>query len=190
MTRIISGVAGSRLLKAPAKGTRPTSDRVREAVFSALEARDLIFRARVLDLYAGTGALGLEAISRGALQAVLVESNRQAAQVCRHNSDLVLSAFSAEKPTIRIVEKPVTSFLAANRDVFDLVLIDPPYGVENLELETLFDLLELGLADQAMIILERATKTEAPQLPEKFELVGTKIYGDTAIHWIEFNRQH
>ena len=93
--------------------------------------------AQVLDLYAGTGALGLEAISRGALQAVLVESNRQAAQVCRHNSDLVLSAFSSEKPTIRIVEKPVTSFLAANRDVFDLVLIDPPYGVENLELEAM-----------------------------------------------------
>ena len=61
---------------------------------------------------------------------------------------------------------------------------------ENLELEALFDLLELGLADQAMIILERATKTEAPQLSEKFDLVGTKIYGDTAIHWIEFNRQH
>ena len=89
MTRIISGFAGSLTLKVPSAGTRPTSDRVREALFSALEARDVIAGARVLDLYAGSGALALEAISRGAASAVLVEKSYAAVQVCKANAALV-----------------------------------------------------------------------------------------------------
>ena len=87
MTRIIAGFAGSLSLQVPRSGTRPTSDRVREAIFSALEARDAIDGAAVLDLYAGSGALGLEAASRGAAEAVLVERAKPAADVCRRNAD-------------------------------------------------------------------------------------------------------
>ncbi|NDE89438.1 MAG: 16S rRNA (guanine(966)-N(2))-methyltransferase RsmD, partial [Micrococcales bacterium] len=78
MTRIIGGIAGSRVLASPAKVTRPTSDRIRESIFNRLDALNLIENAKVLDLYAGTGALGLEAASRGAKQVVLVEQHKQA----------------------------------------------------------------------------------------------------------------
>ena len=92
MTRIIAGFAGSLTLRVPRSGTRPTSDRVREAIFSALEARDALDGARVLDLYAGSGALGLEAASRGATDVVLVERAKPAAEVCRANADALLKA--------------------------------------------------------------------------------------------------
>ena len=94
MTRVIAGTAGGRTLRTPpGSGTRPTSDRVREAVFSALDARDAVRGSRVLDLYAGSGALGLEAASRGAARVVLVESDRRAADVIAGNArDLGLPA--------------------------------------------------------------------------------------------------
>jgi 16S rRNA (guanine966-N2)-methyltransferase len=90
MTRIVAGFAGSLTLAVPKTGTRPTSDRVREAIFSALEARDALRFARVLDLYAGTGGLGLEAASRGARSVVLVEKSQSAALMCRKNTEAVL----------------------------------------------------------------------------------------------------
>ncbi|MGW0507652.1 RsmD family RNA methyltransferase, partial [Micromonospora sp. NPDC003241] len=83
MTRIVAGTAGGRRLKVPPAGTRPTSDRVREALFSAIDARLDLDGARVVDLYAGSGALGLEALSRGAAHALLVEADRKAAAVVR-----------------------------------------------------------------------------------------------------------
>src|SRR5690348_12518329 len=92
MTRIVSGFAGSLALQVPKSGTRPTSDRVREAAFSALDARGAVHGARVLDLYAGSGALGLEAASRGAAVVTLVERNPAAAQVCRRNATAVTRA--------------------------------------------------------------------------------------------------
>src|ERR1700710_2660257 len=92
MTRIIGGFAGSLTLEVPRSGTRPTSDMVREAIFSALVARDLIAGARVLDLYAGSGALGLEAASRGAASVTLVDSSAAAAAACRKNAAHILKA--------------------------------------------------------------------------------------------------
>src|SRR5690242_15875968 len=89
MTRIIAGFAGSLTLHVPRSGTRPTSDRVREAIFSALEARDELAGAHVVDLYAGSGALGLEAASRGAAEVVLVERAKPAAEVCRRNAQAI-----------------------------------------------------------------------------------------------------
>ncbi|WP_199285558.1 RsmD family RNA methyltransferase, partial [Saccharomonospora iraqiensis] len=85
MTRIVAGRAGGRTLSVPPKGTRPTSERVREALFNALDAAGDLRGARVLDLYAGSGALGLEALSRGAADALFVESDRAAVQVLRDN---------------------------------------------------------------------------------------------------------
>src|SRR3954453_5139092 len=98
MTRIVAGFAGSLTLQVPKSGTRPTSDRVREAIFSALDARDAIHGARVLDLYAGSGALGLEAVSRGAVSAVLVEKNAAAVQVCRRNAAALAGAARSAVP--------------------------------------------------------------------------------------------
>ena len=115
MTRIIAGFAGSLTLAVPRSGTRPTSDRVREAIFSALEARDAIDGASVLDLYAGSGALGLEAASRGAAEVVLVEKARAAAEVCRRNADAITRAArgAGEKPRIRVAVRGVASYLEA-----------------------------------------------------------------------------
>ena len=94
MTRIIAGAAGSLALAVPDAGTRPTSDRVRESLFGALEASDLIDGARALDLYAGSGALGLEAVSRGAVSADLVEKAPRAASVAERNARTARGAFS------------------------------------------------------------------------------------------------
>ncbi|MEG3034955.1 MAG: RsmD family RNA methyltransferase, partial [Aurantimicrobium sp.] len=103
MTRIIAGFAGSRELKVPKSGTRPTSDRVREAIFSALEARDVIEGARVLDLFAGSGALALEALSRGALSVSMVEKNPQAGALLRTNADLIRNAGKLDALATRVV---------------------------------------------------------------------------------------
>lgn len=102
MSRIVAGQAGGRLLRVPAKGTRPTSERVREAVFSRLEHTGAVAGARVLDLYAGSGALGLEAMSRGADGAVLVESGKDAARICRANAAALGLAARVEVVAARV----------------------------------------------------------------------------------------
>lgn len=185
MTRIISGFAGSLTLKVPSAGTRPTSDRVREALFSALEAHDVIARARVLDLYAGSGALALEAISRGAASAVLVEKSYAAVQVCKANAALVSGrAGRGERPSIRIIGKPATSYLSSALDEFDLVFIDPPYEVGGLELDHVLEGLVPRLAPDAVIALERSSRTPAPAWPAGLALDKVSRYGETAIYWL------
>ena len=188
MTRIISGVAGSLKLASPAKSTRPTSDRVRESIFSRIDARGIVEGAAALDLYAGTGALGLEALSRGAISAVLVESNRQAAAVCEVNCKKVDKNLFAEGVDVRIkvVIQPVNTFLTTGEatPTFDLVFIDPPYDVTNDEVtENLQNLLG-WLKPDATIILERSSRTEVPTLPTGLVLDETKSYGDTAVYWL------
>ena len=129
MTRIVAGTAGGRRIEVPRTGTRPTSERVREALFARLEHNGAIDGARVLDLCAGSGALGLEAASRGAADVTLVDSSRRAVAVCRRNiRSLGLAG-------VRAVTARATAFLAgpAGRSV-DLVLIDPPYELRDEEL--------------------------------------------------------
>ncbi len=135
MTRIIAGVAGGRRIETP-KGadTRPTSDRVREALFGALDARGALDGAAVLDLFAGSGALGLEAASRGARSVVLVESGREATAVARRN------AATLGLDGVRVVQAPVQRYLATATHApldppADVVLLDPPYGFGEAELE-------------------------------------------------------
>lgn len=187
MTRIVSGFAGSLSLQVPKSGTRPTSDRVREAIFSALDARDALHGARVLDLYAGSGALGLEAASRGAVSVVLVEKGAAAAQVCKRNAAAVVSAARAARvpvPEIDVRSSTVQSYLSGARGPFDVVFIDPPYDVPDAELLAVLTALEPLLSDDAEVCVERSARTPDPSLPAGLTLVRRKSYGETAIHWL------
>lgn len=192
MTRIVSGFAGSLTLKVPKSGTRPTSDRVREAIFSALDARDAIHGARVLDLYAGSGALGLEAVSRGAVAAVLVERNAAAAQVCRRNAAAVTSAArgaGGTVPAIDVRAASVQSYLAGAAGPFDVVFIDPPYDVDDAELLGVLVALEPLLSDDAVLCVERSARGASPSLPDGLVLERRKDYGETAIYWVATERE-
>lgn len=177
MTRIIAGTAGGRELKTPpGRGTRPTSDRVREALFSALEARGALSGARVLDLYAGSGALGLESASRGAAEVTLVESDRGAAAVIRDN---------AGRLDLRASVLPVTvaSALAGAARERDLVFLDPPYDLSEEALAA--DLAALAargwLAEGALVVVERSKRSAEPTWPEGLEPERLKKYGETVI---------
>ena len=187
MTRIIAGIAGSRQLVAPASPTRPTSDRIRESIFNRLETWNVLEGAKVLDLYAGTGALALEAVSRGASAAVLVEKDAKAAAVCAKNASLVQDSLKAAGLTadIRVANKSVDGFLSLPAAAqFSLVFIDPPYEVSNHEVtENLAKLFD-HLAEDAVIVLERSSRTEVPILPAEYALEDTKSYGDTVVYWL------
>ncbi|WP_158863637.1 16S rRNA (guanine(966)-N(2))-methyltransferase RsmD [Leifsonia sp. AG29] len=184
MTRIVAGYAGSLRLQVPSSGTRPTSDRVREAAFSALEARDALHGARVLDLYAGSGALGLEAASRGAASVVLVEKNAAAAQVCRRNAAAVTRAARGHPPIVDVRAATVQSYLSTARGPFDLVFIDPPYDVPDSDLFGVLSALVALLADDALVCVERSARDAEPSLPDGLDLERRKDYGETALYWL------
>ncbi|MFI5505235.1 RsmD family RNA methyltransferase [Corynebacterium kutscheri] len=150
MTRIISGEARGRKIKVPPTGTRPTSDRAREGLFSSLQVRFGFIDARVLDLFAGSGALGLEAASRGAAEVVLVENNSQACEVIRFNAGVV------KHPHVRIEEMPASAYVAsAPRDYFDLVLADPPYDLADEIIVEMLEALKPTLVDGGAVVVER-----------------------------------
>lgn len=186
MTRIIAGYAGSLTIAVPSAGTRPTSDRLREAIFSALEARDAIEGARVLDLYAGSGALGLESASRGAPHVTLVEKNSRAADTCRKNATLIATkAPRGSKPIILTAARAVHTFLETSSDQWDLVFIDPPYELGNDELDIALGLLAPQLSPDALVIVERSSRDPEPTWPAGLELDRRKDYGDTALYWVQ-----
>jgi 16S rRNA (guanine966-N2)-methyltransferase len=184
MTRIISGFAGSLTLSVPRSGTRPTSDRVREAIFSALDARGVLDSARVVDLYAGTGSLGLEAASRGAAHVVLVEKNSAAITACRSNAALVLKgAPRGGELRIETSGQSVDGFLATSTAEWDVVFLDPPYELGDEELAATLALLAPRLADDAVVVLERSSRSPSPAWPHGLELDRRKDYGDTTLWW-------
>ena len=185
MTRIIGGFAGSLTLTVPGAGTRPTSDMVREAIFSALQARDVLDGARVLDLYAGSGALGLEAASRGAASVTLVDHSVRAAITCRKNAAHILkSAPKGRAVTVDVSSSPVQSFVAGSRQFWDVVFLDPPYDLGNAEVTHNLEALVPRLALDAVVLLERGSRDAAPALPAELELDRRKDYGDTALYWL------
>lgn len=184
MTRIIAGFAGSLALTVPGAGTRPTSDRVREAIFSALESRDAIRGMRVVDLYAGSGALGLEAASRGAASVTLVERNPAAAKACRDNAARVeRNAPAGLAPDLVVVAKPVQAFLDAGGGPWDLALIDPPYDLGDDELRRALESLAPRLAPAAVVMVERSVKAPEPAWPDGLTLDRRRDYGDTTLWW-------
>ena len=183
MSRIIGGVVGSLRLKGPAMATRPTSDRVKESVFSILESMDVLEGAVVVDLFAGTGALGLEAASRGASSVTLVEQDRAAAAVCRENIALVDSGLrkSAVESSISLRQESAERFLkAASRA--DLIFIDPPYEFSNSEILKLLE--QIPRTSAAMIVLERSSKSQSQEIPESFSVARDASYGDTVVFFL------
>jgi 16S rRNA (guanine966-N2)-methyltransferase len=169
--RVVAGTARGRTLVAPpGSRTRPTSDRVREAIFNALWSRDELEGARVADLFAGSGALGVEALSRGASHATFVDSDRAAQQAIRRNVD---AAGVADRATI--VTAPVDRWLAGlpADEHFDLVFCDPPYAFDGWE-----GLLAALPTDLVVIESDRPV-----DLPPGWPLTREARYGGT---WVGF----
>jgi 16S rRNA (guanine966-N2)-methyltransferase len=179
--RITGGMYRSRLLRAPrGKATRPTSDRVREALFGVLASAGVVERARVLDLYAGTGALALEALSRGAAHATLVESSLQAIVALRANVAALAVTDRAEVVPADVRKATRRIALAGP---FDLVFADPPWSqVEAGDApRAISDLVHAGaLASGAWLVLEHSARTPAPDL-EGLARMDMRRYGDAAL---------
>lgn len=183
MTRIISGRASGTRLDVPANGTRPTSDRVRESLFSALEATGMLPDAVVVDLYAGSGALGLEALSRGAARADVVERDRKAAAVAQRNADRVARATGSEAV---VHTSAVATFLRASSRRYDIAFVDPPYDLPDADLAASLDALRPLLVDDALVIVERASRSGPPAWEEAhLRAVRDRRYGDTTLWWGE-----
>ncbi|AKS35010.1 16S rRNA (guanine(966)-N(2))-methyltransferase RsmD [Mycolicibacterium goodii] len=182
MTRIIAGSLGGRRIEVPKSGTRPTSDRVREAVFNALSARLDFAGLTVLDLYAGSGALGLEAISRGARAALFVESDQRAAAVITRN----IAALKVVGATVR--RGTAESVLAAgtSRPV-DLVLADPPYDVEARAVDAVVAALADGgwVRAGSVVMVERRSNSEPVTWPDGWIALSARRYGDTRVELAE-----
>lgn len=153
-------------------------------MFSALEARDAVHGAQVLDLYAGSGALGLEAASRGAVEVVLVERAAPAAAVCRDNARAVQKA-APGKLAVSVAARSVQSYLDAAVGTFDLVFLDPPYDVPESELASNLRALPRVLSDDALVVVERSTRSPEPVWPEGLVAVRSKKYGETTVWWAE-----
>jgi len=179
VTRIVAGTAGGRRLKVPPKGTRPTSDRVREALFSSLEAMIDLDGVQVLDLYAGSGALGFEALSRGAAHATFVESDKRAADVLKGNAKELGFANTV------VVNRTAEAYVTAEGEKFDVVFADPPYAVGDDELAKVLRGIVPRLAEDAILIVERASRSGEPAWPEEVESLRAKRYGDTAVYWAQ-----
>lgn len=181
MTRIIAGAHGGRRLTAPAgAATRPTSDRVREAFFSAVEAMTDLSGARFADLFAGSGAVGLEAISRGAVHALLVESDARAARAIRDNIVTLRAGAAA-----RLVTGKVAQVVAAPPEggPYDVVFADPPYALTAAELTEMQEALVANgwLAPDAVVIVERSTRGPALTWVDGITAERSRRYGETTL---------
>lgn len=173
MTRIIAGTWGGRRLTTPrGSDTRPTSDRVREALFSSLESELGGFAdVRVLDLYAGSGALGLEALSRGAARVDLVESGRPAAAAIAAN------IAELETRSAQLHRTTAERFLATCTSTYDLVLLDPPYRDDPTDV--LLGVIGV-LAPNGLVVAERSTR-DAFAWPTGLTGIRDKTYGETRL---------
>ncbi|GGT40371.1 MULTISPECIES: 16S rRNA (guanine(966)-N(2))-methyltransferase RsmD [unclassified Streptomyces] len=178
MTRVIAGAAGGRRLAVPpGTGTRPTSDRAREGLFSSWESQlGTLDGIRVADLYAGSGAVGLEALSRGAAHALLVEADARAARVVRENVR-ALGLPGAEVRTGK-AEQIVTG--PAPESPYDVVFLDPPYAVTDDDLREILLTLRLQgwLADDALVTVERSTRGGEFNWPKGFTPLRARRYGE------------
>jgi 16S rRNA (guanine966-N2)-methyltransferase len=188
VTRIIGGAARGHRLRVPETGTRPTSDRAREAAFSSLESlRGPWTGSVVLDLYAGSGALGLEALSRGASRVDLVESDRAAARVLEANGAAVKGA-DGVRGVAQVHAMTVQRWLARpvgrhELGPFDVVFCDPPYSTPSTEVAEVLSRLVGVLADGAVIVVERPHRGDPWVWPPGLVALRDRAYGEAHL-WI------
>ena len=182
MTRIIAGTAGGRRIAVPSgRSTRPTSDRTREGLFaSVLAALGSLEGTRVLDLYAGSGAVGLEALSRGAAEALLIESDAAAVRVIRQNIETL------GLPGASVIQDKVGRALRRGPGPGgprDLVFADPPYAVTDGELGAVLVTLEAAgwLAPGALVVVERDARSGVPPWPPGYAQARSRTYGETVL---------
>lgn len=207
MTRIIAGRWRGRTLATPRSDrTRPTSDRVREALFSRLGSWDALVGADVLDLFAGTGALGLEALSRGSRSALLVEAHRGTARLIEQNAQ-ALGASIVRDPAATVLPDPEDPALAAVRaekvdaflgrlpraaepaaSAFDLVFMDPPYADDAADIVRALEQLgrARALRPDAVVVVERSRRSAVVGWPAGFRDLGRTDYGETVLAWGEW----
>ncbi|MFI5978546.1 16S rRNA (guanine(966)-N(2))-methyltransferase RsmD [Streptomyces sp. NPDC051452] len=179
MTRVIAGVAGGRRLSVPpGTGTRPTSDRAREALFSTWQSLlgGALDGERVLDLYAGSGAVGLEALSRGASHTLLVEADTRAAKTVRDN----VRGLGLPGAEVRTGKAEQVIRTAPPAEPYDLVFLDPPYAVGDDDLREILLTLRTGgwLAGEALVTVERSTRGGEFHWPDGFEALRSRRYGE------------
>ncbi|MET9414075.1 16S rRNA (guanine(966)-N(2))-methyltransferase RsmD [Streptomyces klenkii] len=178
MTRVIAGIAGGRRLAVPpGTGTRPTSDRAREGLFSTLESLlGTLHGTRVLDLYGGSGAVGLEALSRGAAHVLLVESDARAVRTIREN----VRTLGLPGAEVRAGKAEQTVAGPAPSAPYDVVFLDPPYAVTDEALREILLTLRTGgwLADDVLVTVERSTRGGEFPWPDGFEALRARRYGE------------
>jgi 16S rRNA (guanine966-N2)-methyltransferase len=178
VSRIVGGIAGGRRLAVPAgRDVRPTSDRAREGLFDTLGTMLDLDGTRVLDLYAGSGALGLEAASRGAAHVLLVEVDARAAAAARANA-----AGLGLADRVQVVRDRVERVLAApppEPQRYQLAFADPPYLLPDVEVEQVLLSLAAGwLAADAVVVVERSSRSGEPAWPESLVAVKQRRYGE------------
>ncbi len=192
--RVIAGRFKSIPLTSAKSCTRPTTDRTKEAIFSRLDSWDVIENSRVLDLFAGTGALGIEALSRGAKELVSVEANSQAAALISHTAKVLQKSSSWDNSLSMLVSrKRAEQFVNDySGDAFHLIFIDPPYAYETSDCELLLQQIignKLASAQvDTLIVLERSARSSIPNIPDGWELFDNRHYGETAVMFIQSKR--
>lgn len=181
--RVVGGIArGRKLAPFKASGIRPTSDRAREAVFNILGQN--LGRGKVLDIFAGTGAMGIEALSRGAPSVVFIDSSKGAVEVIKKN--LSLCGFEEQGHILKKDVAEALSYLKRRREGFDLVFIDAPYTNAEATAATLTTIAGGRLLNNAArVVCEVAKKYPIEKFPEGLALIKEKTYGDTLIYFLE-----
>lgn len=194
MSRIISGAAGGvRLASVPGDNTRPTTDRVKESLFSKLESYDIIRGARVLDAFGGSGALGCEALSRGAASVTLLDTYPKAVAVIRKNVAAVEKAMgrngsgssSATGSAARVQQSQALTYVKSASGPWDLVFVDPPYATPNEQVTELLEALTPKLAEGAVVVVERSSRDAEPVWGEGLYCFSTRQHGETVLYYVE-----
>ena len=194
MSRIISGAAGGvRLASVPGDNTRPTTDRVEESLFSKLESYDIIRGARVLDAFGGSGALGCEALSRGAASVTLLDTYPKAVAVIRKNVAAVEKAMGrngtgssgATGSAARVQQSQALTYVKSASGSWDLVFVDPPYAMSNEQVSELLEALTPKLAEGAVVVVERSSRDPEPVWGEGLYCFSTRQHGETVLYYVE-----
>jgi len=199
VSRIIAGSARGLALSSPrGDRTRPTTDRTKEAVFSALAswngrgdaaADEQLAGLAFLDLFAGSGSIGLEAASRGAARVVLVESHPATARLITRNVDAVRRSPHDRDQVIEVITATAAAYLARPAAPFDVIWADPPYALVNADIEQMVTMIVINgwLVDDGLIMIERAARGEPFAWPDALPVQWDKTYGETQVRYARQN---